>query len=113
MKKAIAAFTALTLLGGCLMTGCINRHDDVEESTEETTRRRDREVDPNRDEPLHDLSSVELTMTSMISMLSLLRVNPGYLRTTSRSQTETLILISLSSLRIPPAMRSQPTSSIT
>lgn len=63
MKKAIAAFTALTVLGGCLMTGCINRHDDVEESTEETTRRRDREVDPNRDEPLHDLSSVELTMT--------------------------------------------------
>ena len=63
MKKVFAALTALTLLCSGLTTGCVTRHEDVEESTEETTRRRDRDVDPDRNEPLHDFSSVELTMT--------------------------------------------------
>ena len=64
MRKVIAAFMTLTLLGGCLMTGCVTRHDaDEEEETEETTGRRDREADPGRMEPLHDLSDVEMTMT--------------------------------------------------
>lgn len=63
MKKLMVTILALSLLGVCPVTGCFAREGSASESSEETTRRRDREPDPDRDEPLHDLDSVEMTMT--------------------------------------------------
>jgi hypothetical protein len=62
-KKPLAVLMALVLFGGSFTTGCVHNVSETEHETEETTNRRDRQIDPERNEPLHDLSSVDMTMT--------------------------------------------------